>query len=148
MTMTMSASGWPAAAECPSLMMLHLLICWHHRPLSAHTAWCWLQPCWQGRLLTACAALLQSITCYHGQDQLKSFVSSCHVLVCLLPLTNDTRGGSQQSCGWQAGSEVVRCVHIIPHHQLQLPPPFKPGHTYTHALAQAPCLSSAEHALL
>ncbi len=32
------------------------------------------------------------VACYHGQDGLKPFLAECDILVCLLPLTAETRG--------------------------------------------------------
>ncbi len=32
------------------------------------------------------------VACYHGQDGLKPFLAGCDILVCLLPLTAETRG--------------------------------------------------------
>ena len=34
----------------------------------------------------------EGITCYHGMAELRQFVSTTDVLVCLLPLTSSTRG--------------------------------------------------------
>ena len=33
---------------------------------------------------------IEGITCFHGQDQLPEFLSACEVLICLLPLTQQT----------------------------------------------------------
>ena len=35
---------------------------------------------------------LPKITTFHGEESLPAFLSGCHVLVCLLPLTEQTRG--------------------------------------------------------
>ena len=35
---------------------------------------------------------LANIDCFAGQDQFRSFLSQCHVLICLLPLTQQTAG--------------------------------------------------------
>ncbi len=38
------------------------------------------------------AKQIAGVDCYHGADGLQSFLARTHVLVCLLPLTQDTRG--------------------------------------------------------
>ncbi|HEY0920421.1 NAD(P)-dependent oxidoreductase, partial [Devosia sp.] len=35
---------------------------------------------------------IEGVTCYAGRDSLPQFLSQCDALVCLLPLTDDTRG--------------------------------------------------------
>lgn len=34
---------------------------------------------------------LPGITCFHGRDQLQTFLSECEILICLLPLTSETQ---------------------------------------------------------
>ncbi|WP_426139906.1 2-hydroxyacid dehydrogenase [Pseudomonas sp. DWP3-1-2] len=38
------------------------------------------------------AKQIDGVQCFAGQDQLKAFLNQCDVLICLLPLTDDTRG--------------------------------------------------------
>ena len=52
------------------------------------------------------------IACYHGAGQLRQFAAQADVLVCLLPLTDDTRGIlSARVFGWlPRGAAVINAA--------------------------------------
>jgi glyoxylate/hydroxypyruvate reductase len=61
---------------------------------------------------------LEGMTCYAGQDQLPEFLAACRVLVCLLPLTPETRDilCHDTLSRLQAGAYVVnvaRGAHLV-----------------------------------
>ena len=61
---------------------------------------------------------IKEIECFHGADQLKRCLSTCQVLVCLLPLTSKTRGilNSETFLAMPKGSyliNVARGQHLV-----------------------------------
>ncbi|MBT6205876.1 MAG: glyoxylate/hydroxypyruvate reductase A [Alphaproteobacteria bacterium] len=64
------------------------------------------------------AKQLDGVTCFHGHDQLETFLAPCDVVICLLPLTPDTHDVlNARSFGWmKRGAFVInagRGHHIV-----------------------------------
>lgn len=61
---------------------------------------------------------VEGVTTYHGQDQLKTFLAETDILVCLLPLTQATRGIINKStlAALPKGAIVINCArggHVV-----------------------------------
>ncbi len=64
------------------------------------------------------------ITCFHGQDQLPKFLSKCEVLICLLPLTEQTENSlnAKLFANLPKGAYVInvaRGPHLVDHDLIQ-----------------------------
>ena len=61
---------------------------------------------------------IEDVTCFHGSDQLEEFLAPCDVVICLLPLTPETRDILKaRSFGWmKRGAFIVNAArghHIV-----------------------------------
>jgi len=61
---------------------------------------------------------IENVECYAGEDQLNGFLATCDMLICLLPLTDETRGILSRKTLSQLprGAALINCArggHLV-----------------------------------